>query len=208
MCKFIFEIKTCSIVIKTTLNIIFMDRLLPSGLSPSALGFDKLSKFTEEEDIKLMKLVKRHGKNINWKDISVEMETRTPRQCRERYKNYLAPELSHVPWSEEENKQILELVEAFGFKWNIIAKNVLGRTGNSIRNRYQVLIRKEQKEKKLEKKQLSRKTNKGKLSNYIEECKKGESSLFESILNDALEKTFELFGTNTVSGNDPLENFM
>ena len=129
-----------------------MDRLLPNGLTPRDSGLTGWCKFTKQEDQKLLKLVKAQGKSINWKDISLDMQTRTPRQCRERYQNYLKPSIDFSKWTEEEDQQILSLVKKYGSKWNTLAKQMHGRTGNAVRNRYQVLMRREKKKAKLENK--------------------------------------------------------
>ena len=118
-----------------------MDRLLPNGESPDHTMLGWKCKFTKEEDDKLKNLVENYPK-LSWKDISVMMGSRTPRQCRERFKNYLANSLRHDKWTPSEDAVILEKYYAYGNKWNIIAKYLPGRTGNSIRNRCQFLLKK------------------------------------------------------------------
>ena len=185
-----------------------MDRLLPSGLSPRDMGAVGLSKFTVEEDEKLIKLVKRQGKYVNWKNVSIEMETRTPRQCRERYQNYLSPEINNSPWTEAEDKQISQLVKTFGSKWNLIAKSINGRTGNSIRNRYQVLLRKQRKERKNEEKPLKKSPKKEKMQQSNDNCLSEKDSLFDSIINEALGKTYDFFESDTFSSKNALADFL
>jgi hypothetical protein len=50
-------------------------------------------KFTPEEDKVLRNLVAQFGKS-DWAAIAQRLENRTPRQCRERWKHYLSPEVS------------------------------------------------------------------------------------------------------------------
>lgn len=128
-----------------------MDRLLPDGSVPRYRDNQTRSMFTVAEDRKLLKLVNDSGKRPNWRAISIIMKTRTPRQCRERYQNYLNPSLEHVNWTKEEDQLILEKFEDVGPKWNMIAKFLHGRTGNSTRNRYQSLQRKKRKQEKMSK---------------------------------------------------------
>ena len=137
-----------------------MDRLLPNGLTPRDSGLNGWSKFTKQEDQKLLKLVKAQGKFVNWKDVSLEMQTRTPRQCRERYQNYLKPSIDFSKWTDEEDQTILKLVQLYGSKWNTLAKQMHGRTGNAVRNRYQVLMRRQKKKEKMQQKEANNMTQK------------------------------------------------
>lgn len=100
--------------------------------------------FTKAEDEKLIKLVERSGKRPNWKSISAIMKTRSPRQCRERYRNYLNPNIEHSEWTKEEDQIILNQYAILGNQWKKISESLPGRTGNSIRNRYHSLARQQQ----------------------------------------------------------------
>lgn len=101
----------------------------------------KRSIFTPREDAKLRYLVETAGRKLNWRTISFEMEGRTPRQCRERYNNYLNPNIQHKEWSAEEDEIILRQYAIVGSHWQQIASCLNGRTGNAIRNRYFSLTR-------------------------------------------------------------------
>ncbi|EAY20753.1 Myb-like DNA-binding domain containing protein [Trichomonas vaginalis G3] len=120
-----------------------MDRLLPSGVPPHAGTVGGKSKFTPEEDLKLKQIVESQKEPISWKEISRLMVTRTPRQCRERYKNYLSDSIKHEKWSDSEDVLIMQLFSEYGNKWNIISKYIPGRTSNSIRNRWKYLSKNE-----------------------------------------------------------------
>jgi hypothetical protein len=98
-------------------------------------------KFTVEEDEKLKMLVLTHGTN-SWAFIARLMGTRNHRQCRERWKNYLNPALRTDPWTLEEDQLLVDRYAAFGAKWNKIAKSFANRSDNSIRNRWQLMLRK------------------------------------------------------------------
>ena len=58
------------------------------------------SKFTPEDDNRLKYFVSRLGLN-KWFEVSICMGNKTTRQCRERWKTYLAPEISHQEWTDE-----------------------------------------------------------------------------------------------------------
>ncbi|EAY02217.1 Myb-like DNA-binding domain containing protein [Trichomonas vaginalis G3] len=125
-----------------------MDRKLPNGKVPVRKQGEMRSKFSKLEDAKLLHLVEESGKSPNWRSISYAMETRTPRQCRERYQNYLRPNIGHNLWTPQEDEFLLKQYELYGNKWNCIAKNMKGRTGNTIRNRFLSLYRRMQKNEK------------------------------------------------------------
>jgi hypothetical protein len=128
-----------------------MDRLLPDGSTPRYGNNQTRSMFTAAEDRKLIKLVSDSGRRPNWRAISIIMKTRTPRQCRERYQNYLSPSIEHMDWTQEEDNIILEKFGYIGPKWNLISKFLNGRTGNSIRNRFQSIQRRLKKLEKMSK---------------------------------------------------------
>ncbi|EAY10330.1 Myb-like DNA-binding domain containing protein [Trichomonas vaginalis G3] len=103
-------------------------------------------KFTLAEDEKLRILVNALGDG-NWKQISEYMITRTPRQCRDKYKNYLDPRINTGPWNKEDDEKLLNLVSAIGKKWSQIARNFIGRTDINIKSRYALLMRQEERKK-------------------------------------------------------------
>lgn len=97
-------------------------------------------KFTETEDAQLTELVNTYGSK-DWIHISKLMVTRNPRQCRERWNNYLNPDLRTDPWSAEEDKLLDEKFAEYGAKWNKIAKFFTNRSDNNIRNRWMLIAR-------------------------------------------------------------------
>lgn len=111
--------------------------------SPDVIGKKKNNlkvKFTEEEDAKLAKLVMLHGSK-DWIQISKLMETRNPRQCRERWNNYVNPALRTDPWTAEEDQLLDQKFAEFGPRWNKISKFFVNRSDNNIRNRWMMIAR-------------------------------------------------------------------
>jgi hypothetical protein len=97
-------------------------------------------RFSKEEDIQLRDLVSQFG-NQNWLFIAARMPERTARQCKERWKNYLAPSLNRTPWTQEEDQLLLEKQRELGNKWARISKFFEGRTDAQIRHRWDLLSR-------------------------------------------------------------------
>lgn len=91
--------------------------------------------FTPQEDEKLKKLVSIFGTK-NWRIVAASLLGRTPKQCRDRYTNYLAPEINHSEWNEEEDKLLYEKYLKYGPKWSFLCKFFQNRTANDIKNRY------------------------------------------------------------------------
>ena len=97
-------------------------------------------KFTAEED-KLLLEIASQTKVHNWNEIAQKVGTRNARQCRERWNNYLNPSLRNDPWTEEEDRLLIDLHAEYGTHWNKISKMFCNRSDNSIRNRWQLLMR-------------------------------------------------------------------
>ena len=116
----------------------------------------KKNPFTPEEDEALLNFVKAQGIG-NWNKISICMKEynfdRNGRQCRDRYIHYLDPNIKmNCDWTSEEDNLIIKYVEDEGKKWKGMEKLFPGRTEVSLRNRYNLLIRKRVKEQRKTKK--------------------------------------------------------
>ena len=105
--------------------------------------------FTVEEDNRLIELHSIY--KDNWKKISDLMPKRTIRQCKERYFHYLSPDISQSQWTEDEDELLIKKVNLFGKKWKSFENFFKGRIEISIRNRWNML---ERKQKRQIKKQL------------------------------------------------------
>jgi hypothetical protein len=92
-------------------------------------------KFTLEEDLKLQSFVDTFSMN-NWDDVARSLPNRSPRQCRDRYNNYLHESLVTCPWTPEEDSLVIRQYHRIGPKWVEIGKMLGGRSGNSVKNRW------------------------------------------------------------------------
>ena len=119
---------------------------ISSNISP------KRNLFTTEEDNLLLQLVKSFGTK-NWQKISSEMKKhniyRNGRQCRDRYYHYLNPNIDFKSkWTHEKDNLLLNTVQKQGTRWKIMERIFPGQTEVSLRNRYNLLKRKERKNQK------------------------------------------------------------
>lgn len=101
-------------------------------------------KFTPEEDRLLLSYV-GDSEVIDWTNVANRMGNKTTRQCRERWQNYLDPRLQKGGWTPEEDELLLARYSEYSSHWNAIARTFKGRSGNSVRNRYLLLIRRREK---------------------------------------------------------------
>jgi hypothetical protein len=99
-------------------------------------------KFTTAEDSQLVDLVRQWG-DSDWSAIACSLPGRNPRQCRERWRHYLSPNVLLAPFSAREDALLLQKFEEFGRKWKAIAAFFPGRTDIALKNRYLLLVRRQ-----------------------------------------------------------------
>jgi hypothetical protein len=96
--------------------------------------------FEPHEDERPRKLVDQFGAE-DWVYIAARMRNRTARQCRERFKTYLCPGVNVAPWTEAEDKLLLEKYDQLRTKWVDFRQFFPHRTVNNIKNRWHTLSR-------------------------------------------------------------------
>lgn len=116
-----------------------------------------LNYWTQTEDEILQKIIQSRGAK-SWSLISKELnalvheghQIRQGKNCRERWKNHLNPELVKGKWLVGEDEFILAQFTKLGNRWSKIAKKMKGRTENSVKNRYHYLMKLKENEPKIE----------------------------------------------------------
>lgn len=113
-----------------------------------ANGTLRPGKWSQAEDDMLAELVKSFGPKwgkiaglLN-AEVHNRLSIRNSKTCKERWNNYLNPNINRGPWTEEEDTILLEGYLKHGNKWSVIAKLVSGRIEGLVKNRIKSLIHK------------------------------------------------------------------
>lgn len=104
--------------------------------------------FSPQEDERLRQLVSIYG-DKQWKLVAQKMPNRTTRQCRERYKSYLAPDIKNGPWTPEEDELLKQKYKEYGSKWSVIQTFFKSRSDVNIKNRWTIISGRINREHKL-----------------------------------------------------------
>jgi hypothetical protein len=108
-------------------------------------AFKPHAKFTPAEDDLLRSIIRVHS-TANWNLIAEHVGGKSARQCKERWVNYLMPELNLFPWFPDDDALLLQKYCELGSKWAKIAKFFPNRTDGMVKNRFHLLERKARKQ--------------------------------------------------------------
>lgn len=102
-------------------------------------------KWTDFED-KILKSAVEVEKLTSWEIIADRLKAqgfdRTGKQVRERYINHLDPNINLTEFKPEEDQLIIEYFKVYGNKWSKIAKHLINRTENAVKNRFHYHLKK------------------------------------------------------------------
>ena len=88
----------------------------------------------------------RRYKKFEWKKISKRLSKilkkhKTPKQCRDRWLNYVNPSLKNEKLSEDELQKLFALQKKLGNKWSKISKEFPEKSENLLKNSFYSTIR-------------------------------------------------------------------
>jgi hypothetical protein len=94
-------------------------------------------RFFSPEDDQMLRRLKEESLSVTWGQIADRMPGFNVRQIRERWCNYLSPELKKNGWTEDEDRELMRLYAEVGPRWGIIGGRMGNRSAPDIKNRFQ-----------------------------------------------------------------------
>ena len=89
-----------------------------------------------EDQIVRREIIKIGVEYVKWAHIAQKLPGRLGKQIRERWYNHLDPTLIRGVFSKDEDLLLSQLQKQYGNKWKQISKQMVGRSENMIKNRF------------------------------------------------------------------------
>jgi pre-mRNA-splicing factor CDC5/CEF1 len=81
----------------------------------------------------------KYGLN-QWARVSSLLVRKSPKQCKQRWYEWLDPQVRKTPWTREEEEKLLHLAKIMPTQWRTIAGCLEGRTANQCLAHYEKLL--------------------------------------------------------------------
>jgi len=98
-------------------------------------GNKKRRVFTPFEDSILLRIM-NVGQEVSWSRVAEYIPGRTARQCRDRWVNYLNPNIEKKEWNSDDDSLLKEKYLQYGPKWAIILQFFPNTSYNSLKNHF------------------------------------------------------------------------
>lgn len=121
-------------------------KVLPRKKVRSDESYIPRTSWTESEDKLLTDAVNQLGAG-KWQEIAEMVQTRSRKQCRDRWLEYLDPTLKHGHWTKAEDNYIVHKFSKHGGKWKKIIEGLPGRSPGAAKNRWNSFLKKRSSEK-------------------------------------------------------------
>ena len=112
-----------------------------------------------------MVLVQKYGTE-NWTLIANHLPGRIGKQCRERWYNHLDPNVNKEPFTEDEEKILIDAQNRLGNKWCDISSLLPGRTDNQVKNHFNSIMYHKKKGTKMKEKKKKERPRTSKSLSY------------------------------------------
>ncbi|OQS00909.1 myb-like DNA-binding protein [Achlya hypogyna] len=99
-----------------------------------------------DEDQLLRRQIELCGENA-WVQVAEGVPGRTTKQCRERWRNHLAPTINRSPFTETEIALLEYVYNKIGNRWTQVAKLLPGRAEDDIKKKWKQMHPKQEKKK-------------------------------------------------------------
>jgi hypothetical protein len=116
-----------------------MNSPITESISPTPI-LKSHSRFSQSEDDQLRSVIRLYGQD-NWELISEHIPGKNARQCKDRWLNYLSPDLNTHPWTDAEDCLLIRKYAEYGKHWVKIASFFQNRTDGMVKNRFLKLQR-------------------------------------------------------------------